>query len=79
MLRENLNPIPDYTPHFPIPTPTLLSLSGTKNTSPAVQGALPCSMQLGHKQYVEEVNNALFEVDGSISWVAAGCFFKFWS
>ena len=57
MLRDNLNL---NTPYGPI-----------LGTSPAVQGALPCSMQLSHKQYVEEINNALFEVDGSIAWVLA--------
>ena len=41
-----------------------------------MKGALACSMQLGHKQYVQEVNNTPFEVDGSVSWVAAGCFFQ---
>ena len=57
------------TPNGPIPTPTLPSLSGEKKCQSS--SALPWSMQLGQKQYVEEVNNVLFEVDGSI-----GCFFS---
>ena len=69
--KGNLNLLPAYAPHGPIPPPLPFKVWGGKNTSPAVHGALPCSMQLSHKLCVEEVNNA----DGSIPWVAAGCFF----